>query len=107
MNPRLAKAAAAACCLLSAAAAQASDYRATMGGLGPIRIFPMKYLAALAMGEGGDRRNRYEKPAYQQEELFLKAAKGLALCGDAGLDRAALAELLRRDPGLVRRSAKE
>jgi hypothetical protein len=85
------------------------QYQEALGGfgLGPIRIFPMKYLAALAMGEGGDRHNRYEKPAYQQEERFLKAAKGLTLCGDGGLDRTAFAELLRRDPGLVRRSAKE
>jgi hypothetical protein len=85
------------------------QYQEALGGVGfgPLRIFPVKYLAAAIMGEGGARRNRYEKPAYVQEERFLKAARGLAICRDAGLDRATLDELLRRDPGLVRRSAKD
>jgi len=77
-------------------------------GLGPLRVFPVKYLAAaMLMGEGGAKRNRYEKPAYEHEELFLKAAKGLSFCGDGGrFDHSALSELLRRDPSLVKRSAR-
>ncbi|HSU17628.1 hypothetical protein [Longimicrobium sp.] len=86
------------------------QYQETLGGigLGPLRIFPVKYLgAALLMGEGGAKKNRYEKPAYEHEELFLKSAKGLSICGEGGgLDRAALAELLRRNPGLVKRTTR-
>ena len=82
------------------------QYQEALGGmgLGPLRIFPVKYLtAAVLMGEGGAKANRYEKPAYEHEMHFLKAAKGLSLCRDGGgLDRAALDELLRRNPVLVK-----
>lgn len=90
------------------------QYQEALGGvgLGPLRIFPVKYLAAaLILGEGGEKKNRYEKPAYEHEERFKKQCRGLAICRCAGgapaLDRAALADLLRRDPGLVKRSTRD
>jgi hypothetical protein len=86
------------------------QYQEALGGmgLGPLRVFPVKYLAAaVLMGEGGAKANRYEKPAYEHEERVLKAAKGLPLCREGGEpDRAALDELLRRHPQLVKRTAR-
>jgi hypothetical protein len=81
-------------------------------GLGPARAFPLKYLtAAIVRGEGGGRQNRYEKIAYEHEELFRKACKALQLCpccsGAPGTDRAAVDELLKRHPELVKRSARD
>jgi hypothetical protein len=84
------------------------QYQEALGGvgLGPLRIFLVKYLtAAVLLGEGGERKNRYEKPAYEHEERFLKAAKGLALCGADG--RASIDALLARDPGLVKRTTRD
>ena len=89
------------------------QYQEELGGvgLGPLRVFPVKYLtAALLLGEGGAKKNRYEKPAYEHEARFRKQCGGLRICDCRGdppaLDRAALAELLRRDPGLVKRSTR-
>ena len=90
------------------------QYQEALGGvgLGPLRVFPVKYLtAALILGEGGAKQNRYEKPAYEHEARFKKQCQGLAICrcggGAPAFDRAALDELLRRDPGLVKRSTRE
>ncbi len=79
-------------------------------GLGPLRPFAMKYLMA-AVTEGGGRGNRYEKPAYEQEAAFLKVydvipVKPCAPGASADAHRAAIADLLRLAPGLVKRRAE-
>lgn len=90
------------------------QYQESLGGvgLGPLRVFPLRYLgAAVFLREGGEKGNRYEKAAYEQEERFRKQCSGLSICDCRGgaprFDRAALDELLRRDPGLVKRSTRE
>ncbi|HET7234734.1 MAG TPA: hypothetical protein VFJ16_32270 [Longimicrobium sp.] len=78
-------------------------------GLGPLRPFVLQYLAA-AITQGGGKGNRYEKPAYAQEEAFLKAYDQLAAkpCAAATPDaiRAALGELFQKHPALVKRKAE-
>ena len=78
-------------------------------GLGPLRPFVMRYLIA-SITEGGGRGNRYEKPAYEHEAAFLKAydavsAKPCAPGATAGAHRAAISDLLRTAPGLVKHRA--
>ena len=85
------------------------QYQQRLGGigLGPIRPFVMQYLAA-SIPHGGGRRNRFEKPAYAQEEAFLAAYDKLAAkpCASPVAQRVAIDELLRVAPGLVTRKAE-
>jgi hypothetical protein len=79
-------------------------------GVGVLRAFTLQYLAFAAV-QGGARGNRYEEPAYAQEDAFRAAcaALGQELCVQRGDHCAAspelLTELLRRWPTLVRREA--
>lgn len=79
-------------------------------GLGALRVFTLKYLFR-AIFEGGGRENRYEKPAYEQEEkIFIPACRKLPRplcdCAAGTVDRAMLDQLLHEHPELVRRTAK-
>lgn len=88
------------------------QYQQRLGGigLGPLRPFVVQYLID-AVAHGGGRANRFEKPAYAQEDAF-KRARGqsppLDLCGASNPDaiRAAIDELLRRNPALVKPKAE-
>jgi hypothetical protein len=76
-------------------------------GLGPVRPFVLQYLAS-AITKGGGRANRFEAPAYAHEDAFLAAYDrlGIPLCAASpDASRAALAELLRIAPNLVKRRA--
>jgi hypothetical protein len=87
------------------------QYQQRLGGygLGPLRPFVMRYLAD-SIPHGGGRENRFERPAYAQEEAFLRAwnrtaAKPCAATTPEAI-RASIDELLRVDPGLVKRRAE-
>lgn len=79
-------------------------------GIGPIRGFSLRYLTR-ATWEGGGERNLYEKPAYAQERAFARACAALPRplcdCATGAIDREMLDRLLRIDPSLVRRTARE
>jgi len=88
------------------------QYQQRMGGigLGPLRPFVVQYLAA-SITQGGGRANRFEKPAYAQEDAFKLACSQpppLDLCAASSPDaiRAAIGELVRRNPALVKHRAE-
>jgi len=87
------------------------QYQQRMGGygLGPLRPFVMEYLAA-SIPHGGGRENRLERPAYAQEEAFLRAWNRTAAKPCAATTpeviHASVAELLRADPALVKHRAE-
>jgi len=78
-------------------------------GLGPVRLFVVQYLIA-SITQGGGPGNRYEKPAYAQEKVFLDAYGKLASkpCGAAtsAAIRAAVGELVQKNPALVKHRAE-
>ena len=83
------------------------QYQQSPGGVGLLHGFALKYVVRAAW-EGGAERNKYEKPAYEQEAAFRKACGALPrpLCADGKIDREMRDELLRRNPSLVRRSSR-
>lgn len=87
------------------------QYQQRLGGigLGPLRPFVVQYLIA-SVTQGGGTGNRFEKPAYAQEKAFLEAHAKLAVkpCAASSPEavRAAVDELVRSHPALVKRRAE-
>ena len=83
------------------------QYQESPGGVSLLHGFTLKYLVR-AIWEGGAERNKYEKPAYEQEAAFKKACGALPrpLCSGGVIDLEMRDELLRRNPSLVRRSSR-